>query len=377
MTTPSTCPSCGALVGRQLTRCRQCNRYLHGTKLEGALFGALPGPLAQAPGTGLMVLVLLGYWLAMVAATRFDGVLAFSGYSLQQLGSMVPTLILSGEPWRFGTSMLGHHDLVHLAFNLWALTIAGAVVERLYGRHKAWMVFVTAGVLSMAASFAWNVWLSSDPARIVASSIGASGAVSGLIGAGLVGARRLRLDAAVKALGRWVLYLAIFGIVVPGIDNAAHAGGFLVGAALGAIMPLGMPTRHALRRAWSVATLASLAGLLACAALCFHEARAYPTVLPRDASPSRVFGFTVSDATAWEASTQRDALGACARAVEQHADADRIHERCGFALRAVPSHPTLWRMLQEDAAARGDGDAARRYEHIADRLDAAVEAQHR
>jgi membrane associated rhomboid family serine protease len=375
VTTPATCPGCGALVGRQLTRCRHCNRYLHGTKLEGALFGSMPGPLAQAPGTGLMVLVLVGYWLAMVAATRFDGVLAFSGYSLQQFGSMVPTLILSGQPWRFVTSMLGHHDLVHLAFNLWALTIAGAVVEKLYGRHKAWMVFVIAGVLSMMASFGWNVWLSPDPARIVASSIGASGAVSGLIGAGLVGARRLRLDAAVKALGRWVLYLAVFGILVPGIDNAAHAGGFLAGAALGALLPLGMPASHTLRRVWSVATLATLVGLLACAAIGFNDARHYPTVLARDASPNKLFGFTITEPVAWEASTQRDALGACARAVEQHADAERVRERCDFALRAVPSHPTLWRVMQEHAAAHGDGDAARRYEDVADRLDAALEGR--
>lgn len=371
MTEPRTCPSCGALTTPQLVRCRRCKRYLHGTRLEGALFAALPGPLARSPGTGLMLLLVLGTWLAMVAATRFDGVLAFDGYSLRQLGAMHVPFVLDGEWWRFGSSMLAHADLIHLAFNTWALLIVGSVVEALYGRHKAWLVFSVSGVLAMVASFGWNAFLAAD-ASIATTSIGASGAVSGLLGAALVRGYRDGRRQLTRLLGRWALYIAISGLLIPGIDNAAHAGGFVVGALLALVLRPGLSDGVTARRVWSVGTLGAASGLLACVVTAFVGASAYPTTLAADAQPKTLLGFEIRRGTSWAASTQRDALGACVRAVEQHQAVETVETRCQFARRASPYHPVVWLVLAEVEASRGNGLAARRYERIGQALDQAT-----
>ena len=157
MNDAQTCPKCGALIVPQLVRCRRCDKYLHGTAFEGMLFEHLPGPLKRSPGTGSLVLGILLYYVVMIGVAGVRSSLGFSSYSLVELGATHGPSILLGDWWRFATSIFVHHDLVHLAFNLYALIIVGPVVEVLYDKKKTILMYLVAGVGSMIISHLWYV----------------------------------------------------------------------------------------------------------------------------------------------------------------------------------------------------------------------------
>ena len=132
-----TCPSCGALITPQLSNCRQCDRYLHGTRLEGLVFQhLLPEALRASPGTGMLMLACVLYYLLMVLFARIEHALGFTSFTLAQMGSAWLPGILEGQYWRFVTSIFGHSDVVHIAFNLYALSIAGRLVEQAFDKKR-------------------------------------------------------------------------------------------------------------------------------------------------------------------------------------------------------------------------------------------------
>jgi len=132
-------------------------------------------------------------------------------------------------------------------------------------------VYAGGGALASLASVAWNVAHAGPEPRV---SIGASGAIFALGGALLVAAFRLRHRLApgrARALAAATLFLALpalaAGLERLGTDNAAHAGGFAAGLALGVVLPLsprlgGRPT-GAVVRALGVAGALALALALA------------------------------------------------------------------------------------------------------------------
>lgn len=140
-----------------------------------------------------------------------------------------------GEWWRLGTAMFLHFGLVHLAMNMWALWDGGRLVERLYGSGRFVVVFFGSGLTGNLLS------LIVQGDRAVSG--GASGAIFGIYGALLVWLWRERRRVHPTDF-RWLfggaaLFTAItigFGLLIPGIDNAAHIGGLIAGALLGVIL---------------------------------------------------------------------------------------------------------------------------------------------
>jgi rhomboid protease GluP len=356
-----TCPHCGALITPQLARCRQCGTYLHGTWLEGMLVERLlPAGLRASPGTGLLVLLIS---LAFIFQTLVAGpqqVFSFSSYSLHLLGANFAPRILMGEGWRFVTAMFSHGGLLHVAFNLYALTIVGPVVEEVFDRKKMWFLALVAGVGSMVVSFGWGVFVMG---RLFHASVGASGAVAGLIGAAWMGGRRLGPGAApmVTLMKRWTIYMAIFGLVISGIDNAAHAGGWVLGAVLGHVIPVGLTRSVAVNRALSVGMLAALAGIGVCFALMVSHMSGFPGRLEDDAEPRRFLLFGGSPGTAFEHSSQKRASDACRTALQDE-DEDAV-QACRFAVRAWPGNPFHWVALEaayRESGRSADADRVRR-----------------
>ena len=143
-------------------------------------------------------------------------------------GALV-TLGMTGEPaWRAGwwwtllTAIYLHGNLLHLVFNLlWVRQLAPAV-EELFGSARLVVIFTMGGVagfvLSNIASGAWTV--------------GASGAVFGLLGA-MVAYGRTRGGtfglAVLRQYGQWAALMFIFGFFMSGVNNWGHAGGFVGG----------------------------------------------------------------------------------------------------------------------------------------------------
>lgn len=130
-------------------------------------------------------------------------------------------LALTVEPWRMLTAGFAHdpQNFLHLALNMYSLYIFGQVLEPLIGRGR----FLAMYVLSVLGGTAAVTWLS-DPTAV---TLGASGAIFGLMGAYFVIARRLGAQGN-QLLGLIGINLA-FGFFMPGISWQAHVGGLAVG----------------------------------------------------------------------------------------------------------------------------------------------------
>jgi len=139
-----------------------------------------------------------------------------------------------GEWWRLGSALFLHFGILHLGMNMWALWDGGQLVERMYGHARFATLYFVSGLTGNLVS------LIVQGDRAVSG--GASGAVFGLYGALLVFLWRERRQLHPKEF-RWLFWGAagfsvatiVFGFIVPGIDNAAHIGGFLSGLLIGMV----------------------------------------------------------------------------------------------------------------------------------------------
>jgi rhomboid protease GluP len=147
------------------------------------------------------------------------------GYDLPvALGAKANQYIRAGEVWRFFTPMLLHGSILHIGFNMYALYIFGIGLERRYGHGRYLLLYVLSGFAGSVFSFLFSS----------AYSIGASGAIFGLVGAEgifLYQNRKLFGNQVRQAIGNVVFVVAInlFLGLQPGIDNWGHIGGLMGG----------------------------------------------------------------------------------------------------------------------------------------------------
>ena len=171
----------------------------------------------------------------------------FLDRQLTQLGAKINFLIVHGEYWRLISPVFLHADVMHLGFNSYFLYIIGPQVERSYGPVRFLAIYLLSGFAGAITSFA----LSPFP------SIGASGALFGLIGALLpfyFHNRNVLVGTAARI--RQILFVIginlVFGFA-PGtnIDNWGHIGGLAGGLILAWFTaprydvrrdPMGIPT---------------------------------------------------------------------------------------------------------------------------------------
>jgi len=133
-----------------------------------------------------------------------------------------------GQWWRIGAAMFIHFGIIHISLNCFALWDVGQMVERMYGPLRLLGIYIIAGLFG-------NI-LSLDIQGNSAVSGGASGAIFGLYGALLIFLWRER-DYLNPREFKWlfggVVIFSILtiglGFIIPGIDNAAHIGGFVAG----------------------------------------------------------------------------------------------------------------------------------------------------
>ncbi len=363
-----TCPKCGAMITPNLVRCRQCKTYLHGTKLEGALLdGLLPDAFKASPGTALMVVTLFLYYVLMVMFAGPSSALAMSAYALHQLGATSSIAIIQGEYWRFATGMLGHGGIIHLVFNLYALTIVGPLIEELYDRKKMLVIFIVGGVLSMVVSHVWNadIWGS-----IGHMTIGSSGGVCALIGACLIGARRRGSGGqeVAQVMLRWSAYMVLFGLAVSGIDNAAHVGGWVVGAGLAAVMPLGLNATVAVNRIYSLVIFGLLGGLVASVVMMLVALDGYGAQLAHDGGARRILFFTIDPGTPRNRSSQVLAVQKCQGLyLEAISEAEKVApatEACERARRVAPRYRRPYETLADLYELQGQPDKAKPFVRV-------------
>jgi rhomboid protease GluP len=166
-----------------------------------------------------------------IAVFIIPEVLGITG-AVQDLGAKSNAAIQGGEYYRFFTAMFLHAGLTHIMFNAFALYSLGLDVERIYGHLRFLLVYLIAGLGGGVASYA----LSPN------DSVGASGAIFGLIGA--LGAffyqsRKLFGEMSRQQIGSLIFVTLInlgIGFTTPRIDNYAHIGGLVTGALAGLLL---------------------------------------------------------------------------------------------------------------------------------------------
>ncbi len=267
---PQMCPSCGTLVGTKATKCHQCGANLRfGLAAASRSLGRLMP--AASPVTyilltacclfyGISVLFTIRLGASMVPEGGGLGALfnigAIAGRALDLLGATIPAPYIYQQPWRLVTAIFLHGSLLHILFNMWVLMDIGPIVEELYGSARYLFLFIATGVVGYVVS-----------SFIGYSSVGASGALLGLIGL-LLAATTNRGGIAAKMLRsnliRWVVYILIMGFMFQGIDNAAHIGGLAAGFGLGKIFADRQPQGASERRRAYALGWATAATVIAC-----------------------------------------------------------------------------------------------------------------
>lgn len=167
-------------------------------------------------------------------------------------GADYAPLSFLAEPERLFSSMFFHFGLIHLTLNMWALYLFGSIAEQMFGRFYFLSLYILAGLMGSLLSGYISIYNSQKllaSGQLIESLLpsvgaGASGAVMGLGAALTVLAlfpmlpkQRFILDK--KTL---VLVLALnlsMGFMIPGINNAAHIGGMLMGILMTLIWYIG------------------------------------------------------------------------------------------------------------------------------------------
>jgi len=254
------CPNCRGLVERDASKCPLCGVSLRTPRARpSASSGRVLGGLIPLPSTATSALVaaniiLYGvtWYLTQKAGGSDSGSLmgGMDGRVLVRLGAKFGPLMMVGEWWRLVTAMFLHAGLLHIGMNLWCLFDLGPTVETLFSTPKFIVIYLATGIIGFLFSFFWSP---------MGLSVGASGAVLGLIGA-LIGATyhhgQLGRDFR-SQLWRWVMYIAIFGLISR-TDNAAHLGGLVSGAALGYFIPEGEPDTRFSENLWNTLAMISV-----------------------------------------------------------------------------------------------------------------------
>jgi rhomboid protease GluP len=239
---PKLCPACGTLVGSSATRCHQC-----GANLTFSLAAASRSLSKLMPETspatyGILTLSCLMYAISLVWTMRLSGfqmpsggglgaLFSFGGINsevLQRLGASLPLPYNLAQPWRFVTAVFLHGSILHIGFNMWVLMDIGPMIEELYGSARYLFIYVVTGIAGYVLS-----------SLFLHFSVGGSGALLGLIGVMLavtMGRKSAGMQMLRGQIIRWLIYLAVFGLFFRGIDNTAHAGGFVAGFILGKLM---------------------------------------------------------------------------------------------------------------------------------------------
>jgi membrane associated rhomboid family serine protease/UPF0716 family protein affecting phage T7 exclusion len=169
-------------------------------------------------------LVAVNVLVALAVAIAFGATADVGG--LARAGGNLKSAVVIGEWWRLASSMFLHAGLLHLAINMYGLWILGKLVEQIYGPLRLFGLYTFAGLCGSLASLAFG-----GPMM----SVGASGAVFGLLGAATV-ELALHRDAYPprwrKSLLGNFLFLIIANVLIGfegAIDQAAHMGGLVAG----------------------------------------------------------------------------------------------------------------------------------------------------
>ncbi|MDZ7581929.1 MAG: rhomboid family intramembrane serine protease [Deltaproteobacteria bacterium] len=230
------CPNCGKLISISETRCPHCGigrPASMGRRLVKTIGLSDPARLIRA----VIYVNAAMYLIALVFSQSRIGLsmnpltfLAPGDNSLFLLG-MTGTIPIDrfGRWWSLLAANYLHGGILHIFFNMAAFRQLAALVATEYGTARMTVIYTASGILGFLVSYLAGV----------SFTIGASAAVCGLIGALLYfGKSRGGLYGHIiyRQVGAWAIGLAVFGLLIPGINNWGHIGGGVAGALVGYLL---------------------------------------------------------------------------------------------------------------------------------------------
>jgi rhomboid protease GluP len=275
---PQLCPSCRTLVGAGQTKCHNCGANMRfGMAAASRSLGRLMPTTSPATYSILTLscAIFVATLVATIRETGFQnaggglfGIFNLGGIAesvLQRFGASLPYNLT--QPWRFVTAVFLHGSILHILFNMWVLMDIGPAIEELYGSARLLFIYVVTGIGGYLVSSTTGHF-----------SVGGSGALLGLIGVMLAmttGRRAAGMQMLRQNLIRWLIYIAVLGILMPGIDNWAHGGGLVTGFLLGKVMTDRPPaTPQEVRLAYTLGWIAAGAVIVSFAMAFLYATRA-------------------------------------------------------------------------------------------------------
>jgi membrane associated rhomboid family serine protease len=172
--------------------------------------------------TGLVTRILIGinvavYLLELAEGGTVNGV----GSEIYEKGALFGPLVAHGDWWRLITAAFLHYGPIHLGFNMFFLYWIGTPVEQYLGRTRFLLIYLASGLAGSAGALVLS------PNAI---TVGASGAIFGILGAALVLERQGSYVLGGSAMGLIVINLAL-GFVLANVSIGGHIGGLIGGAA--------------------------------------------------------------------------------------------------------------------------------------------------
>jgi len=179
----------------------------------------------------LITRVLITLCLFMFVLMYLIGNGSTDSLTLYIFGANLKEAVVAGEVYRLLTCAFLHAGIIHLVFNMYSLFIIGNQVETYIGKFKFTLVYLISAISASLMSCLFTEGL----------SVGASGAIFGLLGSLLYFGYHYRLylgDVLKSQIIPLILINLMLGFMLSGVDNAAHIGG-LIGGYL-ATMALGI-----------------------------------------------------------------------------------------------------------------------------------------
>jgi rhomboid protease GluP len=230
------CSSCGSLVGVRDEKCYNCGRRSPGMWGFAPLLRRLGNDLGfvQLVIWGCSAMYVISLLLSRSALTMNGGLFGFLAPDLVVLYLLGAS---GGRPvfefgwwWTVFSASWLHGSLLHIIFNMMWVRDLAPVVANMFGAGRMVIIYTVAGASGfLLSSFAY-AFLPHLPFLSGAGvTVGASASVFGFLGALVYYGRRTGSSLTRSEAIRYALILGFFGFVMRGVDNFAHAGGFLGG----------------------------------------------------------------------------------------------------------------------------------------------------
>ena len=169
------------------------------------------------PITYTLILINIVIWLCMILYLD-----RFSDVKLLEVGGLVHFNVVHGEWYRLISSMFLHFNFEHILMNMLSLFIFGKIVESIIGSWRMLIIYIISGLYGNFVSLSFNT---------TTISVGASGAIFGLIGSIFV-IMYLSKNFNKKMIGQLLIALVVlivFSLFMSNINIMAHLGGFISG----------------------------------------------------------------------------------------------------------------------------------------------------